>query len=263
MALLPLQAEEPSSDMAAEANPAAWIVETRPAPAAPAPRQKLTIGNATQAYTLLDRLAEIAPAAYKRLIEKFEAAKAAWPPTEIGLVAIKDEKVLELFARSNGGTWKLIFRYPVLAASGVAGPKLRKGDKQVPEGVYRISFLNPNSHYDVSLRISYPNAFDRQMAAKDGRQELGGDIMIHGKAGSAGCLALSDEAAEELFVLAAKVDLPNVRLIIAPTDFRRNGLPAVDPGQPAWLPKLYADLASAMSEFKAPPTTNLFAFFAN
>jgi hypothetical protein len=209
------------------------------------------------------RLAEIAPPAYNRLAEKFETAKAAWPPTEISLVAIKDEKVLELFARSNGGAWKLIHRYPVLAASGAPGPKLRKGDKQVPEGVYSISFLNPNSHYDVSLRVSYPNTFDRQMAAKDGRKDLGGDIMIHGKAGSAGCLALSNESAEELFVLAAKVDLPNVKLIIAPTDFRRNGLPPADPSQPAWVGKLYTDVASAMADFKAPPTTNLFAFFAN
>lgn len=102
------------------------------------------------------------------LAETFETAKAAWPPAEFGLVAIKDEKILELFARSNGGGWKLIHRYPLLAASGVAGPKLRQGDKQVPEGVYGISFLNPNSRYDVSLRVNYPNAFDRQMAAKDG-----------------------------------------------------------------------------------------------
>ena len=65
------------------------------------------------------------------------------------------------------------------------------------------------------------------MAAKDGRKDLGGDIMIHGKAGSAGCLAVSDETSEELFVLASNVGLPNIKLIIAPTDFRRNGLPAV------------------------------------
>jgi hypothetical protein len=221
------------------------------------------LGAPTRANTLLDRLAEISPAATKRLAEKFETAKAAWPPAEIGLVAIKDEKILELFARSNGGPWKLIHRYPVLAASGVAGPKLRQGDKQVPEGVYSISFLNPNSRYDVSLRVNYPNAFDRQMAAKDGRKDLGGDIMIHGKAGSAGCLAVSDETAEELFVLAANAGLPNIKLIIAPTDFRRNGLPTVEAGQPAWLPKLYTEVASAMSEFKAPPSTGLLSFFAN
>jgi hypothetical protein len=68
-----------------------------------------------------------------------------------------------------------------------------------------------------------------------GRKDLGGDNMIHGKAGSAGCLAVSDETADELFVLAAQIGLSNVKLIIAPTDFRRNGLPTIDPSQPGWL----------------------------
>jgi hypothetical protein len=267
----------PPTDMPDEINPDSWAAETRAEPTTPSdgrrlmaspplrrqPWRTLTLGTPARAYTLIDRLAEISPAAYKRLAEKFETAKAAWPPAEIGLVAIKDEKILELFARSNGGAWKLIHRYPVLAASGVAGPKLRQGDRQVPEGVYGIAFLNPNSRYDVSLRVNYPNAFDRQMAAKDGRKDLGGDIMIHGKAGSAGCLAVSDETSEELFVLASNVGLPNIKLIIAPTDFRRNGLPAVDPSQPPWVPKLYTEVASAMSELKAPPTAGLFAFFAN
>ena len=140
--LLPPTADQlRPADMPDERIPDAWMVETRPEPITPSdsrplvaspppqrlPRQTLTLGTPAQDYTLLDRLAEISPAAAKRLTEKFETAKAAWPPAEIGLVAIKDEKILELFARSNGGAWKLIHRYPVLAASGVAGPKLRQG----------------------------------------------------------------------------------------------------------------------------------------
>ena len=191
---------------------------------------------------------------------KFEAAKVAWPPSEIALVAIKDEKILELHARSSSGAWKLVHRYRILAASGGAGPKLRQGDRQVPEGVYAIAFLNPNSAYHVSLRVNYPNAFDRQMATKDGRTDLGGDIMIHGKNLSAGCIAMGDEAVEELFVLVAKTRLPNVKLIIVPTDFREHGTPSVAPGRPEWLPKLYAELATALSEFKAPRRTDLFSF---
>ena len=88
---------------------------------------------------------------------------------------------------------------------GASGPKIQRGDKQVPEGVYGISYLNPNSAYHLSLGVNYPNAFDREMAAKDGRKNLGGDIMIHGKNVSSGCLAVGDEPAEELFVLAAEV----------------------------------------------------------
>lgn len=210
---------------------------------------------------LTKRLAEISPGANARLASKFNAAGAAWPPNEIALVAIKDEKLLELFARPEGGEWKFVHRYPVLAASGRSGPKLRQGDKQVPEGVYGISFLNPNSRYHVSLRVNYPNAFDRRMAEADGRTNLGGDIMIHGNAKSVGCLAIGDEAAEELFVLAANVGLPNIKLIIAPTDFRRRGLPAIEAGQPKWVPELYTEVATAMAEFKSPPRNSLLSFF--
>ncbi len=214
-----------------------------------------------QSIALTKRLAEIAPAASARLAQKFGAAQAAWPPADIALVAIKDEKALELFARPDGGEWKFIHRYPVLAASGRSGPKLRQGDKQVPEGVYGISFLNPNSRYHVSLRVNYPNAFDRRMAEVDGRSNLGGDIMIHGKAASVGCLAVGDPAAEELFVLAAHVGLRNIKLIIAPTDFRRRGLPTIEAGQPKWLPELYTEVATAMSEFKSPPRIGLLSLF--
>lgn len=211
-------------------------------------------------YTLKERLNEISPGATPRLVSKFKAAKAAWPPDKIALVAIKDQKILELHARSATGKWTFVHRYPVRAASGKSGPKLRRGDRQVPEGIYRITYLNPNSRYHVSLRLNYPNAFDRKMAAKEGRKDLGGDIMIHGKRTSAGCLAMGDDAAEELFVLVAKVGKSNTRLIIAPTDFR--GTTAVasgtsPPKAPPWLPKLYTEVAAAMSDLKVPPKPSL------
>jgi murein L,D-transpeptidase YafK len=71
-------------------------------------------------------------------------------------------------------------------ASGKAGPKLREGDGQVPEGIYRIDGLNPNSSYHLSLKLNYPNDFDLEQARTEGRTELGGDIFIHGKAVSIG-----------------------------------------------------------------------------
>ncbi|MGB4865283.1 MAG: L,D-transpeptidase family protein [Hyphomicrobium sp.] len=255
-------------------TPEWWSAEVRrdvtarkPAPslavAAPQrlPWQMPALGPQPRDKRLAERLAEISPAANQRIAEKFRAAEATWPPTDIALVAIKDEKVLELHARAPGGAWTFIHRYPVLAASGNSGPKLRQGDRQVPEGVYGISFLNPDSRYHVSLRVNYPNAFDRQMAAKDGRNNLGGDIMIHGKNVSIGCLAVGDQAAEELFVLAARVGLPNIKLVIAPTDFRRDGAPAAASDQPKWLPDLYTQVASSMSEFKRPPSNSLLSFF--
>ena len=254
-------AAEPSDPPSAETRHSAW--DTRLS-AWRTQRTRVPVPGAPQrSYTLAQRLAEISPAATARLVERFKAAEASWPPAEIGLVALKDEKVLELYARPQAGEWKLVHRYRVLAASGRAGPKLLQGDRQVPEGVYAISFLNPNSRYHVSLRVNYPNAFDREMAKQDGRKQLGGDIMIHGKASSIGCLAIGDPASEELFVLAAQTGLKNVKLVIAPTDFRRHGVPKETPGQPAWVPRLYTEVASAMTPFKAPPPQSLLSFLWN
>jgi hypothetical protein len=255
-----------SAEIQAEPGPAldGWSMSV--SPASPRNPSGSTAGGQPpqRRVTLAERLGEISPGAKKRLAEKFDAAKIAWPPSEIAMIALKDERILELYARLPSLEWKLVHRYPVLAASGGIGPKLRQGDKQVPEGIYRIIFLNPQSRYHVSLRVNYPNAFDRQMAAKDGRRDLGGDIMIHGKASSAGCLAVGDEAAEELFVLAAEVGLPNIKLIIAPTDFRRQPpAPGQIAGQPDWLPLLYAEVATAMAEFKRPAPTGLLSFLQN
>jgi len=136
---------------------------------------------------------------------------------------------------------------PILGASGTEGPKLREGDGQVPEGVYAIESLNPNSRHHLALRVGYPNAFDRTMAEQDGRANLGGDIMIHGGSLSIGCLAIGDEAIERLFLLAADTGPEAVRLVIAPCDLRTGPSRSEGP-QPTWLPELHARLASELTQ---------------
>ncbi len=248
-----------------------WSTDVHPRPQTPralAPTAPGSPGTSTartrvptRSHSLKTRLAEISPEASQRLAAKFRAVKASWPPEEVALIAIKDERKLELYARSAGAPWTFVHAYRVLAASGGLGPKLRRGDRQVPEGIYRISYLNPNSAYHVSLRVNYPNAFDREMAKQEGRKDLGGDIMIHGKNLSAGCLAMGDEAAEELFVLAAEVGLPHTSLIIAPKDFRDTKPSPLKPGEPKWQADLYDKVAVAMSEFKRPQSRGLLSFF--
>ena len=207
--------------------------------------------DGSRRYTLQERIDEIGSRARAGLVKKFKAAGVQWPPAEVTLVALKDENIVEVHAKTFGTPWQLVHRYPVLKASGTAGPKLKRGDHQVPEGIYRISAFNPNSSYHVSLRLDYPNAFDQSMGAKDGRQDLGSDIMIHGKAMSVGCLAMGDEAAEELFVLAHTVGLTRIKTIIAPTDFRKGKSVSSQPGSPPWVPQLYSDIARALAEFKS------------
>lgn len=199
--------------------------------------------------TVADVVARYGPAAHKRLGPYFQRAGVAWPPKQIALLVFKREKRLSLWARSApSAPWRFIRHYPVLAASGHAGPKLRQGDLQVPEGVYRIEHLNPNSSYHLSMKVSYPNDLDRRMAARDARTRLGGDIFIHGDQVSIGCVAMGDPAIEELFTLVALTGHQRVRVVIAPNDLRAGGA-VIHEEAPTWVGQLYRIVAAALVEF--------------
>ncbi len=164
----------------------------------------------------------------------------AYPPRELTLIGLKQERRLEAWAKATEG-WKRIAVFPVLAASGGPGPKLRVGDLQVPEGFYRLVAFNPNSSYHLSLRVNYPNQDDLAVARAEGRTDLGGDIFIHGKAVSIGCLALGDRGIEELYVLVADVGLSRVRVVLAP-----QADPVAPRGTRQWIVQLYSRLSAEL-----------------
>ncbi len=203
--------------------------------------------NQTTAATVAERLEQYGATARARMSPYFEKQKVAYPPAELIFVGLKEEKTLEIYAKSGTNGFKLIRTYPVQAASGVAGPKLREGDKQVPEGIYPIELLNPNSSYHLSMRIGYPNEFDRTQAAKEGRTNLGGDIMIHGKAKSVGCLAMGDEAAEELFVLAADTGIEKITVLLTPVDFRAKKSVPENAKLTPWTGPLYEQIKTRLA----------------
>jgi len=205
--------------------------------------------------TIDDRLAQYGPSARARLAPYFAAAGVPYPPAQFLLLGLKRERELQLYAAGPGQALAFIRSFAILGASGEIGPKLREGDGQVPEGVYRIVYLNPNSIAHLSLALSYPNPFDRMHAEEDGRENatLGGDIMIHGGAGSVGCLAVGDAAAEDLFVLAADADWEHAVVVVSPVDFRRAALPA-DYRPPAdWVNPLYEWLRTELGSLPLPP----------
>lgn len=195
-------------------------------------------------------LAQYGPAAHERFLSCFEQAHAPYPPATLVFIGLKEERMLEVWAVDPSGAAAFIHAYPVLAASGHAGPKLKEGDCQVPEGLYRIEYFNPNSRYHLSMKLDYPNADDRAQAARDGRTRLGNDIFIHGKMASIGCLAMGDPAIEELFVMAAETGQENIEIITVPWDFRKKP-PAAD-AQPEWVAQRYTALAQHLNLFKHP-----------
>lgn len=184
-----------------------------------------------------------------RLTPRFRFAGVEWPPQEVQLLAIKETQRLELWVRS-ADTWHFIRDYGIKGISGGLGPKLKEGDRQVPEGIYRIVRLNPNSSFHLSLKVDYPNEFDRAMAKQDRRRGLGGEIYIHGNNVSRGCLAIGDNAVEELFVLSALLGKEKVRLLISPIDFRIHPTHRLLVNNPRWIGDLYQQIAVAMREFQ-------------
>ena len=201
----------------------------------------------TKEKTVAQRVEQYGGAARVRLKPYFDKAVGSYPPQRATLLALKSERIMQIYATDPKGAYHFVRSYPILAASGDLGPKLQEGDNQVPEGIYPIESLNPNSAYHLSLRVGYPNDFDRLQSAKEGRRNLGGDIMIHGDSVSIGCLAMGDEVAEDLFVLAADTGPTNLTLIITPVDFRKGKSVFKLAQLPAWSELLYSQIKTNLA----------------
>lgn len=198
------------------------------------------------AKSVEQRLEEFGAGARARLHTAFDRAGLSYPPLRAYFVANKSEAQLELYGCGPDESWRRIESYPIRAASGELGPKLREGDRQVPEGLYAIESLNPNSRFHVALRLNYPSPWDLLRAAEDGRTEPGSDIMIHGGSASVGCLAMGDEVAEELFTLAADIGIDQIHVLICPVDLRQWDLPPDYPTQPDWIEEHLSRIKSAL-----------------
>lgn len=179
----------------------------------------------------------------------FRTANVNYPPKQIALLAFKKESHIELWAKDKKNHWSFIHNYPLTANSGRLGPKLRENDKQIPEGIYQLTMFNPYSSMHLSMQINYPNQFDRAHAYKDGRVRLGGDIFLHGKDLSVGCLAIGDHAIDQLFLLVRRVGLANTKVIIAPNDLRTSTAATSRFDQPKWLDELYRKISMELSSF--------------
>jgi murein L,D-transpeptidase YafK len=144
--------------------------------------------------------AEAAAVRSRPAFEKALAEKNLKLGDKVFIRAFKEERVLELFIENQStGRYELFRCYPIAAASGTLGPKLAEGDRQVPEGFYAVppSAMNPNSRFHLAFNIGYPNALDRSL------ERTGSAIMIHGDRVSIGCLAMTNEAIEEIYTLCA------------------------------------------------------------
>lgn len=183
--------------------------------------------TAASVFTFIDyqrsfpRFSEALKSKEDTLMKQFRDKKLEWPVRNIYIRSFKYDSQLEVWVKyENNEKYKLFKTYKVCALAGSLGPKRMQGDYQVPEGFYYINEFNPRSLYHLSLGLNYPNASDRILG--DSLQP-GGDIYIHGKCVTSGCIPITDQQIEELYILAAHAHSQGQDFIpvhIFPVNFR-------------------------------------------
>ncbi len=110
----------------------------------------------------------------------------------------KKEAEFEIWKMKPDGRYTHLKTFPMCRWSGQLGPKMAEGDRQVPEGFYKITpgQMNPRSEYYLSFNVGYPNAYDRAHGAS------GGSIFVHGACSSAGCFSMTDEQIDQIYAVA-------------------------------------------------------------
>jgi murein L,D-transpeptidase YafK len=124
----------------------------------------------------------------------FAKQNLSFPPKKVFIRVFKADSQLELWAENpQTKLFVLLKTYPICYMSGILGGKNAEGDMQVPEGFYYIDAYNPNSNYYLSVKINYPNSYDRYW------KKTGGAICIHGSCVSIGCISIEDAPIKELY----------------------------------------------------------------
>lgn len=135
------------------------------------------------------------------LQKEFKAKGLEWPARYVFMRSFKYDGQLEIWVKSEAKEkYKLFKTYKVCLQSGAMGPKRIQGDYQVPEGFYYINEFNPNSAYHLALGLNYPNASDKILSDP---LRPGNGIYIHGSCVSVGCIPVTDQDIEEIYIIAS------------------------------------------------------------
>ena len=135
------------------------------------------------------------------LKKQFAAKGLPWSAKYLYIRSFKYDGQLEIWVKNERkDPFKLFKTYKVCAMAGTLGPKRMAGDYQVPEGFYYINEFNPNSNYHLSLGLNYPNQSDKILSDS---VRPGGDIYIHGSCVTVGCIPLTDQFIDEVYILPA------------------------------------------------------------
>ncbi|MDP4933969.1 MAG: L,D-transpeptidase family protein [Salibacteraceae bacterium] len=195
-----------------------------------------------------------------------ESLKIDQAKLQIYIRVFKEEDLLEVWGKNQNNTkYQLLKTFEVCASSGSLGPKRQQGDGQVPEGFYHIERFNPTSNFHLSLGVNYPNKSDRILGV---RGKLGGDIFIHGSCVTIGCVPLTDEKIEEVYVYG--VEAKNAGQTTIPVTFFPSKLDAkklnellIKEKPSATTRELWKDLSKAYLYFETSRSLPTIGFLDN
>jgi murein L,D-transpeptidase YafK len=110
----------------------------------------------------------------------------------------KAESELELWMQNTKGTFTRLATYPICHWYGSLGPKLKEGDKQSPEGFYRVGARQTRlvGRWRKAFNLGFPNTLDQKL------NRTGSYILLHGGCSSVGCFAMTDPVQDEIYGLA-------------------------------------------------------------
>jgi len=160
---------------------------------------------------------------------------------KLRMEAFKQEQVLNVYLKDENTDWTLARTYPFCEFSGELGPKIREGDRQIPEGIYKVTVFNPKSKFYLSLGLDYPNKRDLLLADPN---DPGSDIYIHGGCQTEGCIPITDEKIAELYLLAKSAS-SGVEVAILPFEQTMPNLEKYYQSHPQWKffwEKLFTDV---------------------
>ena len=135
------------------------------------------------------------------LEKEFAAKGLQWPARYVYIRSFKYDEQLEVWVKNTAREkYKLFKTYKICMQSGTMGPKRLQGDYHVPEGFYYINEFNPHSNYHLALGLNYPNASDKILSDS---LRPGNAIYIHGSCVSVGCIPVTDDEIEEIYIIAS------------------------------------------------------------
>jgi murein L,D-transpeptidase YafK len=150
----------------------------------------------------------------KARVAKNKEAKPYYDPT-ITLMVDKSDYELKVYDAEG---W--LATYPVVFGNKNLGDKKMEGDRNTPEGTFRITWKNPNHKWNKFVQFDYPTAdsyqkFKQRKANGEipADAKIGGSLGIHGTWPSSehvvdnyinwteGCISMRNEDLDELYAM--------------------------------------------------------------